>query len=170
MSHPYKIPIENDESVKQKRHSAELPECPGVDKRMRKYRKDIQKQLQFEQDKKELLQDPYFCSWSEKEVGEFLIQRLHDLSDYYQLPYRSASISFDKKIWGSCSGSHHIIINFNVALLPERLRDYLFLHELVHTKIPNHEEEFWQELDRYTKGKAKQLKKELDCHKMKLAH
>jgi predicted metal-dependent hydrolase len=170
MSHPYKIPIENDESVKQKRRSIDLPECPGLDKRTQKFREDIRKQLQFEQDKKELLQDPYFCSWSEQEVCDFLIQRLKDLSDHFQLPYQSASVSFDKTIWGSCSCSDHIVINFNVALLPERLRDYLLLHELVHTKIPNHEEEFWQELNRYTKGRARQLEKELNTYKMRLAY
>jgi predicted metal-dependent hydrolase len=128
------------------------------------------KWIEFENNKKELLKDPYFCSWTEEQVCDFLLKRLHDLSKYHQLPYPSASITFDKTIWGSCSGSDHILINFNVALLPERLRDYLFLHELVHTKIRNHEAEFWEELDKYTKGRVKELEEELQTYKMKLAY
>lgn len=129
---------------------------------------EVQKQLRFERDKKELLRDPYFCSWSEKQVGQFLLKRLDALSRYHRLSYRSASITFDGKIWGCCYGNGHIVINFNVAILPEHLRDYLFLHELVHMIVRNHDEPFWRELDKYTNGKAQKLEQEMHRYHMKV--
>jgi predicted metal-dependent hydrolase len=32
--------------------------------------------------------------------------------------------------------------------LPEKLSDYVILHELLHTRIKNHGKKFWQELDK----------------------
>ena len=31
--------------------------------------------------------------------------------------------------------------------LPQRLIDYILLHELVHTKVKNHSKDFWNELE-----------------------
>lgn len=129
---------------------------------------EVQKRIWFERSKKEWLRNPYFCSWSEEKIGQFLLKRLDDLSRYHRLPYRSASITFDGKIWGCCHANGHIDINFNVAILPEHLRDYLFLHELVHIIVRNHEEPFWRELDKYTNGKARKLEQEIQRHHMKV--
>jgi len=53
--------------------------------------------------------------------------------------------------------------------LPEKLQDYVLLHELVHTKVKNHSKKFWAELDKYTNGiAAKELSKELKKYNMKL--
>jgi hypothetical protein len=32
--------------------------------------------------------------------------------------------------------------------LPEKLGDYVILHELLHTRIKNHGKKFWRELDK----------------------
>ena len=44
--------------------------------------------------------------------------------------------------------------------LPDKLIDYVILHELAHTKVKNHQKEFWDLLDFYS-GDAKGLDKEL---------
>jgi len=49
-----------------------------------------------------------------------------------------------------------------LVLLSEDLVDYVILHELVHTRIPNHSDGFWDELDRYvgnSKAMASRLRK-----------
>ncbi|MEN6308801.1 MAG: M48 family metallopeptidase [Anaerohalosphaeraceae bacterium] len=123
----------------------------------------------FEQNKKILLSDPYFCTWSEKQIAEYLLGRLDTLARYFQFWYRSSRITFSKEIWGSCSWDDDILINFNIALAPFRLREYLFVHELVHTQIKDHGDEFWRLLDVCAHGKAKALDNELQRYGMRLA-
>jgi hypothetical protein len=45
--------------------------------------------------------------------------------------------------------------------LPDKLIEYILLHELVHTKIKNHGLGFWQKLDELTDFKARELSKQV---------
>ena len=48
-----------------------------------------------------------------------------------------------------------------IVCLPEELMDYVILHELVHTRVKNHSNGFWAELDRLVgngKGMGSRLK------------
>lgn len=122
----------------------------------------------FEAAKKALLDTPYFCSWTERQIAEYLLVHLDKLACHFRFWYRSAGITFSRTLWGCCSWNDDILINFNAALLPFRLREYLFAHELVHTRIKDHGEEFWQMLDFCTRGKAKSLQTELHRYNMRL--
>lgn len=56
----------------------------------------------------------------------------------------------------------NISLNMKLMLLPDDLRDYVILHELVHTKVHDHSKRFWAELDTYVgngKAKAKMLRR-----------
>ena len=48
--------------------------------------------------------------------------------------------------WGSCTSKNNISLNIGLVALTDELREYIILHELVHTKIKNHSKEFWNEL------------------------
>jgi predicted metal-dependent hydrolase len=52
-------------------------------------------------------------------------------------------------------------LNVNLVRLPDELIDYTILHELVHTRIKNHGQRFWDQLDRLL-GDAKQLDQALN--------
>ena len=47
--------------------------------------------------------------------------------------------------------------------LPDHLIDYVLIHELTHTKIKNHSQKFWQQLEKNCPG-ARKLDRELNKH------
>ena len=95
------------------------------------------------------------------EAQKKIFKRLDYFSEKHSLHYRRAAFRCQRTIWGSCSARNNISLNINIAYLPEKLQDYILLHELVHTKIKNHSHRFWKQLDKYTQGQAKQLRGQL---------
>ncbi len=45
--------------------------------------------------------------------------------------------------WGSCSPKGRILMNTHAVKLPQRLVDYILMHELCHLRVPNHSRAFW---------------------------
>jgi len=89
-----------------------------------------------------------------------IISRCEDLSKQTGLSYLHLSIRNQKTRWGSCSAQNSISLNIKLARLPQELLDYVILHELVHTRIKGHGQEFWNELDTYI-GDSKRLRRKL---------
>ena len=79
----------------------------------------------------------------------------------FQIKSTKITIRNTKTRWGSCSAKNSLNFSLHIMRLPERLIDYLVLHELAHITHKNHQKEFWSLLDEYCDGKAKELDKEL---------
>lgn len=79
----------------------------------------------------------------------------------HNLIYRGIKINSSKGRWGSCSAQKNINFSLFLMLLPERLIDYVVLHELTHTVEMNHGEKFWSLLDQFCNGKARELSREV---------
>lgn len=91
-----------------------------------------------------------------------LTGRLNILAKRHGFTFNKVSMRNQKTRWGSCSRNNNISLNMKLVLLPEELIEYVILHELVHTRIPNHSKDFWGELDKYagnSKAIASKLKK-----------
>src|SRR3990170_2379890 len=99
-----------------------------------------------------------------REARKLLVARLGELSRQHGLPYNRVSIRNQRTRWGSCSSKNNINLNIKLFLLPAELRDYVILHELIHTKIKSHGSEFYVELGRLV-GKARVLKASLNSYK-----
>jgi predicted metal-dependent hydrolase len=95
-----------------------------------------------------------------------LINRLEETAKIHKFKYARASIRNQKTKWGSCSAKNNISLNINLVRLPDELRDYVILHELVHTRFKNHSKMFWAELDKFVGGRAKELSKKLKNYRL----
>lgn len=95
------------------------------------------------------------------EAKRKLIARLNYLAEKHGFKYSKVCIRNQRTRWGSCSSRGSMSLNMKLVLLPEKLMDYVILHELVHTRVPNHSRRFWAELDKYvvdSKAMAKKLR------------
>ncbi|MDE2312259.1 MAG: M48 family metallopeptidase [Patescibacteria group bacterium] len=91
-----------------------------------------------------------------------LIQsKLLQWNSYYGFAYSRVSIRNQRSRWGSCSRRGHLNFNYRVIYLPERLLDYLVVHELCHLQELNHSRKFWALVGRSLfdyKGLRRQLR------------
>lgn len=102
-----------------------------------------------------------------KEARRVLVARLDVIAQKYGYNYNRVSIRNQKTRWGSCSSKNNINLNMKLTLLPDELRDYIILHELVHTKIKNHGKEFWKEMLR-VEPDARRLDQQMKQHSILL--
>ena len=81
-----------------------------------------------------------------EKARQTLESRLEEIAAKHGYRYNRLTIRNQKTRWGSCSSKNNISLNMKLTLLPDELRDYIILHELVHTKVKNHQAEFWKEM------------------------
>ncbi|MFC1899546.1 M48 family metallopeptidase [Chloroflexota bacterium] len=96
-----------------------------------------------------------------------LKDRLRYLAKEHEFMYNKASVRNQRTRWGSCSYNNNISLNAKLVLLPKDLIDYVILHELVHTQIHNHSNDFWVLLDRYVED-GKKLDKRLRANNCRI--
>jgi predicted metal-dependent hydrolase len=77
---------------------------------------------------------------------KILVARLNELAEKHGFMYKRVFIRKQKTRWGSCSAKNNISLNAKLVLLPEKLMDFIILHELVHTRVKSHGKDFWAEL------------------------
>ncbi len=87
--------------------------------------------------------------------------RIERLSAATGLSYAGLTIRASRTKWGSCSGRNNISLSVFLMTLPERLRDYVILHELCHTVHHDHSPRFHALVDRLCGGREKLLAREL---------
>lgn len=62
---------------------------------------------------------------------------------YYGFNVNGIFVRNQKTRWGSCSLSGNLSFNYKIVFLPERIADYLIVHELCHLGQMNHSKKFW---------------------------
>jgi predicted metal-dependent hydrolase len=99
--------------------------------------------------------DPAACRralrrWLLRQGQVHLPPRLAEVSRGCGLPYARSTVRLARSRWGSCSRGAAISLNARLLLLPSAVLDYVLVHELCHTREPNHSPAFWHLVARYS--------------------
>jgi hypothetical protein len=73
-----------------------------------------------------------------------LPERLHELAAQHGLIVSRVSVRSQRRRWGSCARNGHICLNWRVVTMPDWVRDYVIIHELMHLKRMDHARKFWK--------------------------
>lgn len=90
-----------------------------------------------------------------------ILPRIDLLAKRHNFSCGKTTVRKSTRQWGSCSSLGNISLSIYLLQLPERLIDYVILHELCHTVELNHSSRFYQLLDKVAGGKSDELKREL---------
>jgi predicted metal-dependent hydrolase len=87
--------------------------------------------------------------WLLRQGQTYLPPRLAALSQGCSLSYARSTVRLARSRWGSCSRLGVVSLNARLLLLPPVLADYVLVHELCHTRVPNHSPTFWRLVARH---------------------
>ncbi len=65
------------------------------------------------------------------------------LAEIHGIVFHRVSVRGQSTRWGSCSAKGTISLNWRLVQVPEEVRDYVILHELMHRREMNHSRKFW---------------------------
>lgn len=93
-----------------------------------------------------------------------LVNELEYLANTHMYQYSNLRLRFMKSRWGSCKSNSQITLNTQLVRLPDFLREYVMIHELVHTNQMNHSVSFYQELSFVLPDYKKRIKSLREYH------
>ncbi len=77
-------------------------------------------------------------------AGVQLPARLLELAAAHGLTVSRVSVRSQRTRWGSCGRDGHICLNWRLVLMPEWVRDYVIIHELMHLRRLDHSSQYWR--------------------------
>lgn len=103
--------------------------------------------LRVGSDNPELIQDS-LTSWYKQHAQAKLTEKSKRYSEIIGVTYASVGIKPYKSRWGSCSVNGNIDFNWHIIMAPNRIVDYVVVHELCHLIHHDHSPKFWQQVER----------------------
>jgi hypothetical protein len=76
-----------------------------------------------------------------------LARRVEELAREHGASFKHIVIRNQRSRWGSCSCNGTISLNWRLIQLPEKVRDYIIVHELMHLRELNHSARFWRHVE-----------------------
>lgn len=114
----------------------------------------------------ELIRKALF-SWYKQEAKTLMEQKVNLYAAMYGLRHNKITIRDQKTIWGSCNNKGNLNFSWRIILLPERVADYLVVHEVCHLREMNHSSRFWSLVEQ-TIPEYKMYRKYLRDNSLKL--
>jgi Predicted metal-dependent hydrolase len=84
-----------------------------------------------------------FLAWYKASFKKIALPRLEYYAKKHQFNCNQVRLKSQKTLWGSCSGTNNINLNYLLIGAPISVIDYVIVHELCHTIHKNHSKVFW---------------------------
>lgn len=69
------------------------------------------------------------------------------LADLHGITVTRIAVRNQRSRWGACSARGSITLNWRLILVPEFVRHYVMIHELMHRRELNHSRRFWRHVE-----------------------
>lgn len=97
---------------------------------------------------------------NKEKVLNLINTKVEKFNKIYKFKFNKINIKNQKTRWGSCSAKKNLNFNYRLIFLPNKVIDYIIVHELCHLKEFNHSRKFWNLVGRTIFNYA-DIKKEL---------
>ena len=87
--------------------------------------------------------------WYQQQAESELKEKTESYSRIIGVNPSSVTIKSFKSRWGSCSITGGIQYNWKIMIAPDRVVNYVVIHELCHILHHNHSPAFWKAVERY---------------------
>jgi predicted metal-dependent hydrolase len=98
-----------------------------------------------------------YRNWIETQAREIFTKKVIRFAKIIHVKPKEVSIKNLKNRWGSATKKGTINLNVNLIKAPERIIDYVVIHELCHFLIKEHSFRFWNMLKRYSPDYPKDI-------------
>ena len=82
-------------------------------------------------------------------IQTFIEEKVSYYASVMGVSYGRITMRNQKTRWGSCSSEGNLNFNCRLLFVPDRIVDYVVIHELAHRKFMNHSKAFWNEVEKY---------------------
>lgn len=86
--------------------------------------------------------------WYKHQADKKLREKVDRYAPIVGVEPHGVGIKFFKSRWGSCTVKGRVEFNWKIMLAPNRMVDYVVVHELCHLKQHDHSPAFWREVER----------------------
>ena len=86
--------------------------------------------------------------WYKRQVALKIREKVTHFASMVGVEPAGVSIKIFKARWGSCTAKGELEFNWLIMLAPNRMVDYVVIHELCHLIHHDHSPDFWREVGR----------------------
>lgn len=85
-------------------------------------------------------------NWYRKQAQKIIAEKVAHYSKMMHVTYQNITVKDQKTRWGSCSMKGNLNFNYRLIMAPERVLEYVVVHELAHRIHMDHSKAFWNQV------------------------